>query len=72
MLVRVLSEELADTRMRINEAIVYPDTSMRRRACDPSEGLAVIAWEQSPHGRLLRSCTGARGDDSVRRSINHS
>ena len=63
MLVRVLSEELADTHVRISKALVYPDTSMRRRSRDPPEAWSVIAWEQSPHGWLLKRlhrCAGPR------------
>ncbi len=52
MQVRVLSEELADRLMRINEAIVYPDINMRAR--DPPETWLVLAWEQSSHAWFLR------------------
>lgn len=73
MLVRVLSEELADTYVRFNKALVYPDTSMRKRARDPPDAWSMIAWEQSPHGWLLRNLHRWRDDDSVRRgSIHHS
>ena len=63
MLVRVLSEELADTHVRLNEAIVYPDTSMRARARDPPEGLVddwkgpVTAWLASEEAAPVRGAT---------------
>ena len=63
MLVRVLSEELADTHVRINKALVYPDTSMRRRARDPPEGLVgdcvgtVTAWLASEEAAPVRGAT---------------
>jgi hypothetical protein len=41
--VRVLSEELADTHVCLNKVLVCPDTSMRKSACDPPEGL-VDDW----------------------------
>ena len=63
MQVRVLSEELADTRVRINEIIVCPDTSVRKGADDPSEGLAgdgtgtAIVWLASEEAAAVRGAT---------------
>lgn len=63
MLVRVLSEELAGTHVRINEVFVCPDTSVRKGADDPSEGLVgdrvgtVTAWLASEEAALVRGAT---------------
>ena len=63
MLVRVLSEELADTHVRIHEALVCPDISVRKRARDPPEGLVddwmgtVTAWLASEEAAPVRGAT---------------
>ena len=63
MLVRVLSEELAETQVRINEALVCPYIGVRKRARDPPEGLVddwkgtVTAWLTSEEAAPVRGAT---------------
>jgi len=68
MLVRVLTEELADTHVRINEVFVCPDTTVRKGA-HPSEGLAgecvgtVTAWLVSEEAAPVHAATIRLGAD---------
>jgi len=63
MLVRVLTEELADTHVRINQVFVCPDTTVRKGADDPPEGLAgecvgtVTAWLASEEAAPVHAAT---------------
>lgn len=63
MLVRVLSEEFADTHGRVNESLVCPDISVRKRARDPPEGFVddwkgtVTAWLASEEAAPVRGAT---------------
>lgn len=63
MLVRVLTEELADTHVRINEVFVCPATTVRKGAHDPSEGVAgecvgtVTAWLASEAAASVHAAT---------------
>lgn len=63
MLVRVLSEEFADTYGRINESLVCPYIGVRKRAHDPPEGLVddwkgtVTAWLASEEAAPVRGAT---------------
>ena len=63
MLIRTLSEELADTHVRINEVFLCPDKARAKGVFDTSEGLAgdcvgtVTAWLASEEAAPVRRAT---------------